>query len=145
MESGKRKEQSEGVTYESGTGMCDPDMSNFQNIVEKPLDSTNVDHWLESRKKANDRSATAHSAYLSRDSQTIVIFYEIETGGLGRNADILQIAITQGNKVLEEDLNVFILATKKSMQERQKSTVFPLAIEAGERLWLTKVVIYCLQ
>ena len=27
--------------------MCDPEMSDLQNIEEKPLDSTEVDHWLE--------------------------------------------------------------------------------------------------
>ena len=109
MESEKSKAK---VLHESGIRMCDPEMSNLQDIVEKPLDSTEVDHWLESRKKADDRSAPAHSASLSRDSQTIVLFYDIETGGLGRNSDILQIAITQGNKVQEEDLNVFVLPTK---------------------------------
>ena len=52
-----------------------------------------------------------HIMHLYQRQPNNCTFNDMKTGGLGRNADIPQIAITQENKVPKEDLNVFVLLT----------------------------------
>ena len=46
-------------------------------------------------------------------SNPIILFYDLETGGFRKTADIIQIAITKGNNNHSEDINVFVIPKKK--------------------------------
>ena len=45
-------------------------------------------------------------------SNPIILFYDLETGGFRKTADIIQIAMTKGNSSHIEDMNVFVIPKK---------------------------------
>ena len=91
----KKVKESEGITYESGTGLSDPELLALQKIEENPSDTTEVTNWLKENHSKDKNSQRMKPMKLT--SNPIILFYDLETGGFRKTADVIQIAITKGN------------------------------------------------
>ena len=77
-------EESEGITYESGTGLSDPEFLALQKIVEKPSDTTEVTNRLKENHSKDKNSQKLKPVKLT--SNPIILFYDLETGGFLENS-----------------------------------------------------------
>ena len=78
--------------------------------VKNPSDTTEVTNWLEENHWKDKNSQKLKPVRLT--SNPIILFYDLETGGFRKTADIIQIAITKGNSNHSEDMNVFVMPKK---------------------------------
>ena len=114
----KNVEESEGNMYEQSSGLSDPELLAPQKIVEKPSDTTEVGLKKITRKIRNSQKLKP----MKLTSNPIILFYDLETGGFQKTADIIQIAITKGSSNHREDMNVFVMPKKKTRCKICKGT-----------------------
>ena len=82
----KKKERMEGTTYESGIGLNNEHTALVQSLIEEKDDpQPKMEQW----RKACCLSAS-NFVSLAREESVCFIFYDKETGGLGKNVNILQ-------------------------------------------------------
>ena len=112
----QKKERMEGTTYESGIGLNNEHTALVQSPLEEKDDpQPKMEQW----RKACCLSAP-NFVSLAREESVCFIFYDIETGGLGKNADILQFAFAKAvftevtpDNPKESQLSLYILPTKR--------------------------------
>ena len=107
----KKVEESEGITYESGIRFSDRELLALQKIVEKPSNTTEVTNWVKENHSKDKNFQKLKPMKLT--SNLIILFYDLETGGFRKTADIIEIAITKGNSNNSENMNVFVMPKKK--------------------------------
>ena len=127
----KKVEESEGITYESGIGLSDPELLALQKIVENPSDTTEVTNWLKENHSEDKNSQKLKPMKLT--SNPIILFYDLETGGFRKTADRIQIAITKGNGNHSEDINVFVMPKKKLDGRSVKVHGYTVSYKTGKK------------
>ena len=63
----------------------------------------------------------------------IILFYDLETRGFQKTADIIQIAITKGSSNHSEDMNVFVLPKKKLDARSVKVHGYTVSYKTGKK------------
>ena len=66
-------------------------------------------------------------------SNPIILFYDLETGGFRKTADMIQIAITKGNSNHSEDMNVFVMPKKKLDERPVKVNGYTVSYKTGKK------------
>ena len=66
-------------------------------------------------------------------SNPIILFYALETRGFRKTADIIQIAITNGNSNHSEDMNVFVMPKKKLDARSVKVHGYTVSYKTGKK------------
>ena len=99
--------------------------------MEKPSDTTKVTNWLKENHSKGKNSQKLKPMKLT--CNPIILFYDLETGGFQKTADIIQIAITKGNSNHSEDMNVSVLPKKKLDARSVKVHGYTVSYKTGKK------------
>ena len=99
--------------------------------MKNPSDTTEVTNWLKENHWKGKNSRKLKPMRLT--SNPIILFYDLETGGFRKTADIIQIAITKGNSNHSQDMNVFVMPKKKLSARSVKVHGYTVSYKTGKK------------
>ena len=104
--------------------------------MQNPSDTTEVTNWLKENHSKDKNSQKLKPMNLT--SNPIIIFYDLETGGFQKTADIIQIAITKGNSNHSKDINVFVMPKKKLDPRSVKVHGYTVSYKTGKKTLVSR-------
>ena len=102
----------EGTTYDSGAGFSRNSIL-VQDILANPEESNDVEEWLDRRCAKFDRKFRYDHPNLAVPI-TVLYHYDLETGGLKKDAEVLQVSISAASSSdHSSEISLYVLSTKK--------------------------------
>ena len=104
--------------------------------MENQSDTTEVTNWLKENHSKDKNYQKLKPMKLT--SNPIILFYDLETGGFRKTADIIQIAITKGNGNHSQGMNVFVMPKKKLDGRSVKVHGYTVSYKTGKKTLMNR-------
>ena len=132
----KLKEMQEGTTYDSGVGFRRNSIL-VQDILANPEESNDVKEWLDGRCEKFDRKFR-----YERPNPAVpitVLLYDLETGGLKKDAEVLQVSISAASSSDHpSETSLYVLPTKKIDSAATKVHGLSVSYATGQKALVDK-------